>query len=250
MNENGSMGKLHIKIIKTVIIVLTSFIMLASLFSVALGYKAQRGAKVFLEDSQRVTVSDKTRDIFFDGDGTDVLLILYGGALVEERAYSELAYRLAESGIDTVIVKSPFELPILNYNAADSVRKRYLYDHYYVGGHSLGGAFASVNAADVKNIDAYEGIVFLAAYPAANLSNMDLKVLSVYGTNDQVLNMDNYNNSKKYMPKEFTEYVIDGGNHASFGDYGEQRGDGSAEITGFLQRDITIKQIKKFITNE
>jgi len=247
MTENEKSGRLYLEIIKVCIGTVSLLIMVFSVASVIVGYKAQDGVKRYLAGSDSVTVSDKTSDIYFDGYGTDTLFIFYGGAHVEERAYSEIAYKLAEAGIDTVIVKMPFELAILNHNAADKIRKRYPHEKYYLGGHSMGGAFASLNAVSEDNKDVYEGMIFLASYPATNLTDSGMKALSIYGTKDGVLNMVSYNKSKAYMPDDFTEYVIEGGNHADFGDYGNQRGDGDATISEFLQKESTIQCIKEFI---
>ena len=83
--------------------------------------------------------------------------------------------------------------------------------------------------------------------PISDISS--LEVLSIYGTKDNVLNFDNY---KKYnysdlLPKRFEEEVIVGGNHAYFGMYGEQDGDGVATIKPEQQIRDTADYIAKFI---
>ena len=52
------------------------------------------------------------------------------------------------------------------------------------------------------------------------------------------------------MPQSFHEYIIDGGNHAYFGAYGEQRGDGEAAISNREQILLTATQIYLFISSE
>ena len=49
------------------------------------------------------------------------------------------------------------------------------------------------------------------------------------------------------MDNNLTEYVINGGNHAQFGAYGIQSGDGIATISPENQRDQTEKAILDFI---
>lgn len=44
-----------------------------------------------------------------------------------------------------------------------------------------------------------------------------------------MLNRDKYNDSLKYMPADFNELVIEGGNHVGFGSYGAQAGDGGSD---------------------
>ena len=94
----------------------------------------------------------------------------------------------------------------------------------------------------------YEGIVLLAAYSTVNLS--DLKVLSVYGSEDQVLNREKYKEYRSNLPENAVEIVIEGGNHAYFGSYGEQEGDGKAQISDDEQQKITANEIEKFMKNK
>jgi len=47
--------------------------------------------------------------------------------------------------------------------------------------------------------------------------------------------------SSSLWPKYSQEYIIAGGNHAQFGDYGDQKGDGIASITAAEQIDETVR---------
>jgi pimeloyl-ACP methyl ester carboxylesterase len=114
-----------------------------------------------------------------------------------------------------------------------------------MAGHSLGGLMvASYISENAKN---FEGIILLASYSTADLSNSDLNVLSIYGSNDGVLNMEKYSEYKPNLPEDFNEFIIDGGCHAYFGAYGEQEGDKKATITRDEQIKITVDEITKFI---
>ena len=68
-------------------------------------------------------------------------------------------------------------------------------------------------------------------------------VISIYGSNDEVLNMGSYEKNKKNLPDSFEEYVIDGGCHAYFGNYGEQKGDGEASISVASQQVQTVNYL-------
>ena len=98
-----------------------------------------------------------------------------------------------------------------------------------MAGHSLGGSTAASYLG--KHTDEYDGLILLAAYSTADLSDSDLKVLSVYGSNDGVLSMEKYEENKSNLPDDFSEVVIDGGCHSYFGCYGAQDGDGSPTIS-------------------
>ena len=93
-------------------------------------------------------------------------------------------------------------------------------------------------------------MIFLAAYPAVDLSDTSLAVLSLYGSDDGVLDLAAYNDAKKYMPDDYKEFVIMGGNHAQFGDYGRQAGDGIAAITAAEQQQVAVDEIVAFIEKQ
>jgi len=71
--------------------------------------------------------------------------------------------------------------------------------------------------------------------------------LSIYGTEDLVLNKNKYKENKDNLPTDYVEVVIDGGCHAYFGNYGEQEGDGKSTITVEKQQEITVEMIKNFV---
>ena len=92
----------------------------------------------------------------------------------------------------------------------------------------------------------FDGLILLAAYSTHNISASELKVISIYGSNDGVLNKERYQKYKKNLPasgKGFTEFIIQGGNHASFASYGAQKDDYMAEISCEEQQEITATKI-------
>lgn len=172
-------------------------------------------------------------------------LIFYPGAKVEYTAYEPLMEWLANDGVLCLLVKMPFNLAIFGKNSALGLNNIYPnIEHWYIGGHSLGGAMAADFAAKNSGI---EGVVLLAAFPSKDLSKTDMRVLSVYGSEDGVLNRKSYEKAKPKLPSNFTEQVIEGGNHAGFAFYGEQRGDGTALISAAEQTYQTANIIANFI---
>ena len=69
--------------------------------------------------------------------------------------------------------------------------------------------------------------------------------MSLVGTRDTVINRDNLEAGKALLPEGTTYTMIDGGNHAQFGSYGEQPGDSAATITPLRQRAETVAAIEK-----
>jgi pimeloyl-ACP methyl ester carboxylesterase len=116
-----------------------------------------------------------------------------------------------------------------------------------MGGHSLGGSMAASYLE--KNAKSYDGLVLLGSYSTANLSKADLDVLSMYGSEDKVMNREKYDKNKSNLPSGFTEIVIEGGCHAYFGMYGNQDGDGVSKIDVFEQISLTSLYINDFINN-
>lgn len=157
-------------------------------------------------------------------------LMFYPGAKVQPEAYAPLMQQCAEQGVLCVILKPLFNLAIIDMDAASGIAEQFPeVERWFVAGHSMGG----VAAADYlsRHEDDFDGVVFLAAYPAADLTGFHGDALSVVGSNDEVLNRDSYEGARSKLPASATEKVIEGGNHAYFGNYGEQDGDGAASIS-------------------
>lgn len=162
-------------------------------------------------------------------------IVFYPGGKVAPEAYVPLAAKLAQRGIFCVIQKMPFNLAVFNINAADSVIDAYpSVMHWWVGGHSLGGAMAASYAAG--NASKVEGVALLAAYASDDLTALGLKVEVVYGSNDGVVNREKLESCIALLPAD-SVLEIAGGNHADFGDYGAQSGDNEAAISADDQQE-------------
>jgi len=159
-----------------------------------------------------------------DADSS-VGFIFYPGGKVEHTSYEPLMIELASKGVFCVLIEMPFRLAVLDMNAADGVRERFPeIRSWYIGGHSLGGSMAASYLA--KHAGDFAGIVLLGAYSTADLSGITLDALSLYGSEDGVMNREKYDRYKKNLPPDLVEIEIEGGCHAYFGMYGEQKGDG------------------------
>ena len=161
--------------------------------------------------------------------------IFYPGGHVDARAYAPMLRQIAERGALVVLVPMPLNLAVFGVNRADQVIEAHPeIEHWVIGGHSLGGAMASAYVHGKP--DAVDGLALWASYPADNnsLANRDLKTTSIYGSNDgQAAKIPA---SKALLPASTTFVPIDGGNHAQFGWYGTQAGDGQAAISREAQQ--------------
>lgn len=170
-------------------------------------------------------------------------LVFYPGAKVDEKAYAPILDELSQAGICCVLVKMPYHMAIFDADAAEAIMPEFAeVKQWYIGGHSMGGAMAAGFAAEHES--ELSGLILLAAYPTDALER--LPVLSVYGSEDKVLNREKYETSLP-LGANLTEYVIEGGNHAGFGNYGAQDGDGKAKISDEEQWQETVDYILKFM---
>lgn len=205
-------------------------------------YRADAAAKAALA-SDEVRVEETEYGWFFDGPSEDTAMVFYPGAKVEETAYAPLLHGLAAAGMDVCLAKMPFRLAVLGANAAEDIMELYSYENWYIGGHSLGGAMAADYAAG--HGDDFSGLILLAAYPVKEIPSSMSEILLV-GSQDRVINRDKLAQGREYAPQDYTEYIIEGGNHAQFGSYGPQKGDGNASITARQQTEETIERIAEF----
>ena len=206
-------------------------------------YHATEDAIVAFSPSDNISVStSKDRSIIFEPEEATVGFIFYPGGKVDHNAYQPLMAALAREGILCVLVKMPFRLAVFDINAASGIQEQYpQIDKWYIGGHSLGGSMAASYLSN--HLDEYDGLVLLGSYSTADLSDTRLRVISIYGSEDKVLNHDKYLASKSNLPSDFTEVVIEGGCHAYFGTYGAQDGDGTPTISNSEQISITVDNI-------
>ena len=223
--------KLSLIISLIVVVVLSG----SFLIYVACGYKADDDA-VALYNADNVEFKDGYV-VVSPKVSIGAGLIFYPGANVEYTAYLPLMDQLASVGITCYLVKMPFNMAIIDANRGDVVLENHEDEHstWLVGGHSMGGAMASQYAAE--NQDKIDGLVLLGAYPYKEYP-LD-KTVTIYGSL----------NTSVEEKLDYTEnvHVIEGGNHAYFGNYGEQAGDSVGEISREEQQRETVAVIFAFV---
>jgi pimeloyl-ACP methyl ester carboxylesterase len=200
-----------------------------------------------LNDGDGVTV-DVSRSMIRltpQGNARTTGLAFYQGAKVDPQAYAHILRPLAEAGFPVVIFKQPYNLAVLDSNAANAViGDTDDIDRWVIGGHSLGGAMAASYAEQPR--DELYGLLLYAAYPVNDMSQRaDLAVMSVYGTNDAIATPQEIEESAAELPPSTDFVPIDGAIHSYFGDYGPQRGDGNPDVTRQeAQREIAAASLR------
>ena len=201
-----------------------------------------------LESSAHVVVSSDDYIMFQPANRQPITgFVFYPGGRVDYRSYAAPLQKIATEGYLVILLPVRLNLAFFDVNAAD----RAIADfpeirRWIVGGHSLGGVAAAYYAGAKEGID---GVVFWASYPADDsLRNTEIKVLSIYGTLDMG-GADAFVASRANLPEDTEFVVIDGGNHAQFGDYGIQPGDNQATLTRLDQQgqavDATVRFLKE-----
>ncbi len=171
-------------------------------------------------------------------------LIFYPGGRVDPRSYAPMAREIARQGYLVVIVPMPFNLAVFGSGRASNVVKAYPeIRHWALGGHSLGGAMAASYIR--RHPDEMAGLVLLASYPADNdsLAGRDLEVVSIYGTEDGLATAAEVQASAALLPGHTQWIAIEGGNHAGFGWYGPQGGDGAGTISRAAQQAQVVSAV-------
>jgi hypothetical protein len=164
---------------------------------------------------------------------SDTAFIFYPGAKVEHTAYLPILKKITQSsGITCILVKMPFNMAIFDANAADKIMQKFPeIKNWYIGGHSMGGAMASDYAS--KHEEKVSGLILLGAYIYGDYSEEN--ALTIYGTfNTSVAEKINYTQNI---------VIIEGGNHAQFGNYGRQKGDPDATISSEEQQNIAVQAV-------
>ena len=227
------------KNIKIAIVMIVSLVILcggAFLIYASDYYRADDTAITAMQIDSVTKIGDRILIVSPDTIGNKAM-IFYPGAKVEYFAYLPLMEKIKDSsGIICVLVKMPFNMAIFDPNAAEEIMEQFPeIENWYIAGHSMGGAMASDYASN--NQDKVKGLILLGAYIYGDFP--EDKALTIYGSfNTSVAEKINYTENI---------IVIEGGNHAQFGNYGKQKGDVDATISSEEQQSIAAEAIKNFI---
>lgn len=203
-------------------------------------YHADKAAVDAAFDDPMVNVTKISGGYYFDGPGEETAFVFYPGAKVDTLAYAQLMNRIAGEGVDCFLADVPFHMAMFGSNLAADFMAEYDYEKWMLGGHSMGGIVATGFA--VSHAEDVDAIVLLASYPTKQIPD-DMKLLSIYGSNDGCLGAEAYESHKVNWPKASKEVVIEGGNHAGFGNYGAQKGDGPFVITADEEQKIVADEV-------
>lgn len=175
-------------------------------------------------------------------------LVLYPGGRVDWRSYAPIAKGIARHGFLVALVPMPFNLAVFSPQKGGEVIAAYPHIRKWaIGGHSLGGAMAANFVS--QNPGLVDGLVLWAAYPAENqsLRNIAVEVISIYGSEDGLATVEVVETARNRLPEDTNWVQVLGGNHAQFGWYGDQPGDGTALLSREEQQSIILTETVRFL---
>ena len=190
-------------------------------------------------------------------------IVFYPGGLVDPHAYMNMFKTLVtEHERPVMIIKAQANLAIINSQKASSIlQNSNISNRWIIGGHSLGGSVACMDI--FNNPNTFKALFLLASYSVDDLSEINIPIISITGSNDLVLNKEAFDENASNLPTGITinspedipdsetigttiYYEIEGANHAQFGDYGNQNGDGTASIDSKRQQELVIESLLRF----
>ncbi len=180
----------------------------------------------------------------------DTGLILYPGAGVDPRAYAPTAKAIAREGYLVAIVPMKDMLAFNGVQRADDViAAEPSVSKWFLGGHSMGGVSAARYVSQKGSPPTVEGLVLWASFPSEgdDISSSGLAVSSIFGSEDLLSTVEEIDTTKGLLPATTSYVEIRGGNHAQFGFYGEQVGDGEALIDRESQQKMVVASTLHFI---
>jgi Alpha/beta hydrolase family len=223
--------------VSIVVVVVLVLLVVAFLFYSSMVMRGDRAAAIAVWTNPAVAVTSTDHSIILEPTGTasGIGLVFIPGAKVDPYAYMYKLSGIVESSGATVVITKPtlnlafFDqrpLSLFEADAPDVTR-------WLVGGHSLGG----VRACQLADTPGVAGLVLFGSYCANDLSTLDLDVLSIGGSNDALSTPEKIEAASDLLPSSARIVAIDGLNHAGFGDYGVQPGDGTATLDSEQERD-------------
>ena len=175
--------------------------------------------------------------------------VYHPGCFYDERAYAPILRALAEDGYPAFLLDVPLSFSILTPFRADLVMREYPeIETWVVGGHGLGGMVASVFTQFRRNKWNIDGLALFASYPFPifnNLSNTDIKAISLWGNEDGITTRVQWEDGKRLLPDDAKFVEIDGGNHSQMAYLSTlQTNDKKATISRESQQSVVQAELK------
>ncbi len=227
-----------LKIASIIFAIMFALLLAILAFALFYEYSADEIAQDILKADNVEVFEDDSMIAVHAQTPSDTAIMFYPGGQVEYSAYLPLMQALQEElGLTCIIVEMPFNVAFFDTNAGDKILENFPdIKNWYIIGHSVGGTAASMFAEE--NAEIIDLLILLGSYTYSDYPIEN--TLTIYGSlNTSVENSLTYTENV---------YVIDGGNHAQFGNYGKQYIiDVDADISAVEQQNATVNIISTFL---
>ena len=234
-------ARILVAILAVVVLIVVAFLVYANMVM-----RGDRAAAIEVWTNPAISVTSTDHSIILapTGKAGDSGLVFIPGAKVDPYAYMfKLSGIVEKSGVTVVITKPTLNLAFFDQRPLSTFTSDVpSVKNWHVGGHSLGG----VRACMLANSPDVAGLVLFGSFCANDLSVAAVKVLSISGSEDGLSTPAKIADSRHLLPTDAQFMEIEGANHASFGDYGPQSGDGVATITSAQARDEITAALASF----
>ncbi len=188
-----------------------------------------RDDRVSLQSMGGVIVMEPTTDS--SGHG----ILYFPGAKVDPYSYLYPLSEVSASGVTVIIMEPLMNMALFDQRTLATLTQAAPHvTSWTLAGHSLGGVRACMLAED----PAVTHLVLFASFCANDLTQASLDVVMVLGDKDGLIDEAQVMDSTALLPSgRYVVQTIPGANHAAFGTYGPQPGDGVATVTRQQMRE-------------
>jgi predicted esterase len=175
-------------------------------------------------------------------DAVTTGFIFYPGGRIAPEGYAPLMKTIAAAGYLVIVPDMPLNIAAFRPNIADRIIDAYPeLDHWVISGHSVGGAMASQYTQ--SHSESIDGLAIWASYPPnkADLSNLDLPVVLIYGGRETGVTDEAVAQRKHLLPADTVYVRIEGGDHHQFGSYEIPPEDHLATVSREIQHEQTTR---------
>ena len=210
-------------------------------------FPAERSATldVFRDDRVQVETSDARVIMSPAGDSLPRGILYFPGARVDPYSYLYPLADIAAAGTTVVVVDPLFNMALLDTRGVSELTTDFPdITSWVLAGHSLGGVKACMEASH----PAVTHLVLFASYCANDISDLDIEVFQVTGDRDGLLDDSLRQEAESLLPPQGHQtLVIEGANHADFGTYGPQPGDGESTMSNRSMRTILTEVLSTHV---
>ncbi len=251
LNKKSVKKKSHGKLILIVIVVAILFFLTVFKIYVDNSYQPAHPMETYkalsayeIENSDNVIAIQNPQAI----ERKDAVgFIIYGDERVQRECYLPLMISLADQGYCAYLPTAFGNLPVLNQEGAEYVIRTYKSVHtWYIIAH--GKACPSAARYAKSHSSKIQGLIYLggASYQT-DLSNLNLTLLSIIGSNDTLIDKNRTEGAKVNNPVRSEYITLEGGNHTGFLDTTLMRGDTASPLSAAEQIEQTVSIISSFV---